>query len=86
MLTINTWNDKLAAAWIDFLSCSMLDGTCLSKALENLQDTSEDEDTSSEGSSDGGSDDGQDLDAVIVSSQFSKFWELCTPHVYNHSL
>ena len=63
MLTINTRNDKLAAARIDFSSRGMLDGTCLSEALENLQNTSEDEDTSSEGSSDGGSDDGQDLDA-----------------------
>ena len=34
MLTINTRNDKLAAARVDFLSRGMLQGTCLGEALE----------------------------------------------------
>ena len=62
MLTINTRNDKLAAARIDFSSRGMLDGTCLSETLRalsgNLDDT--DEDDSNEDDSDG---DGLDLDA-----------------------
>ena len=62
MLTINTRNDKLAAARIDFSSRGMLNGTCLSEALEKLQDASDD-DSDSEDDSIYGSDDGQDLDA-----------------------
>ena len=62
MLTINTRNDKLAAAQIDFSLCGMLNGTCLSEALEKLQDASDD-DSNSEDDSIYGSDDGQDLDA-----------------------
>jgi len=61
MLTINTRNDKLAAAWIDFLSRGMLNGTCLSEMLhaisDDLDDNGPDEDTMS--NSDG---DGSDLD------------------------
>ena len=33
MLTINTCNDKLAAARVDFTSRGMLHGTCLGEAL-----------------------------------------------------
>ena len=62
MLTINTRNDKLAAARINFSSHGMLNGTCLSEALEKLQDASDD-DSDSEDDSIYGSDDGQDLDA-----------------------
>ena len=62
MLTINTRNDKLAAAQIDFSSRGMLNGTCLSEALEKLQDASDD-DSNSEDDSIYGSDNGQDLDA-----------------------
>ena len=62
MLTINTRNDKLAAARIDFSSRGMLNGTCLSEALEKLQDASDD-DSDSEDDSIYGSNDGQDLDA-----------------------
>ena len=36
MLTINSQNDKLAAAWVDFQSCGMLEGTCLGEALNSL--------------------------------------------------
>jgi len=61
MLTINTRNDKLAAAQIDFSSRGMLNGTCLSEALEKFQTTLED--TTDEGDPDYGSEDGQDLDA-----------------------
>jgi len=66
MLTINTWNDKLAAARIDFLSRGMLNGTCLSEALKKLQNTLEDiGDSNSDiaDDSDYSSEDGQDLDA-----------------------
>ena len=42
MLAINTWNNKLAAARIDFSLCGMLNGTCLSEALKQLQNTLED--------------------------------------------
>ena len=66
MLTINTWNDKLAAARIDFLSRGMLNGTCLSEALKKLQNTLKDiGDSNSDiaDDSDYSSEDGQDLDA-----------------------
>ena len=66
MLTINTRNDKLAAARVDFLSRGMLSGTCLSEAIKKLEDTLEDiEDNngSMEDDSDYSSKDGQDLDA-----------------------
>ena len=36
MLTINTRNDKLAAARVDFSSRGMLQGTCLGEALQLL--------------------------------------------------
>jgi len=61
MLTINTRNDKLAAARIDFLSRGMLNGTCLSETLRALSgdsDNIDDEGTTS--NSDG---DSLDLDA-----------------------
>ena len=60
MLIINTRNDKLAAARIDFTSCGMLDGTCLSETLDRLQDTSEHTNNSDTECS---SEDGQDLDS-----------------------
>ena len=66
MLTINTRNDKLTAARIDFSSRGMLDGTCLGEALENLRNSLEDIDSSSsdmEDGSDSGGEDGEDLDA-----------------------
>ena len=66
MLIINTRNDKLAAARIDFSSRGMLEGTCFGKALKKLQDTLEDIDGSNsdtEDDPDYGSEDGQDLDA-----------------------
>jgi len=65
MLTINTRNDKLTAARIDFSSRGMLDGTYLGEALKNLYNTLEDiDDNSSEGDgSSSGNKDGQDLDA-----------------------
>lgn len=55
MLTINTRNDKLAAARVDFSSRGMLQGTCLGEALElwhrNLN-----------GDASGDDDDGDDVD------------------------
>jgi len=66
MLVINTRNDKLAAARIDFSSRGMLNGTCLSEALNKLQNTLEDveDDTiSTEDDLDLSTEDGQDLDA-----------------------
>jgi hypothetical protein len=57
MLMINTRNDQLAAARNNFSSRGMLDGTCLSEALENLEDTSD-----TDNDSDSYSDDGCDLD------------------------
>jgi len=36
MLTINTRNDKLAAAQVDFSSRGMLEGTCLGETLQTL--------------------------------------------------
>ena len=65
MLTINTRNDKLAAARNDFSSHGMLSGTCLGEALKSLRDPPRDID---DGNSDVGnnsycdSDDGQDPD------------------------
>ena len=65
MLTINTRNDKLAAARNDFSSRGMLSGTCLSEALKSLQDSPGD---INDGNSDVGNhsdcdgDDSQDLD------------------------
>ena len=47
MLIINTHNDKLAAARVDFVLREMLEGTCLGEALNSLRD-----DTSEESSSD----------------------------------
>ena len=63
MLTINTRNDKLAAARIDFSSRGMLNGTCLSEALKKLENTLEDIEGSDGDDSDYDSEDGQDLDA-----------------------
>lgn len=72
MLTINTRNDKLAAARADFSSRGMLRGTCLGDALRMLRDNigiesvsnSDDEDEFSgpDGNGEGGSD--LDLDAI----------------------
>jgi hypothetical protein len=42
MLTTNSRNDKLAAARVDFSSRGMLNGTCLSEALEKLRNPPED--------------------------------------------
>ena len=54
MLTINSRNDKLAAARVDFQSRGMLEGTCLGEALNSIasdpndtsgDDTDRDEDS-----------------------------------------
>ena len=64
MLTINTQNDKLTAARNNFLSRGMLDGTCLTEALEDLQSATGDTDYASvDNNPDNDSDNGQDLDA-----------------------
>ena len=63
MLTINTRNDQLMAARADFLSCRMLQGTCLGEVLDTL---SGDRDNSSEDSNDSDTapdSDGEDLDS-----------------------
>jgi hypothetical protein len=66
MLTINTRNDKLAAARIDFSSRGMLQGTCLGQALQlwhrNLGLDSSDDDEDELGGPDGNGEDGSDLD------------------------
>ena len=66
MLTINTRNDKLAAARVDFTSRGMLQGTCLGEALKLWHDdlsgnTSDDDDSESRGP-DGNGEGGSDLD------------------------
>ncbi|KAF9780987.1 hypothetical protein BJ322DRAFT_1112381 [Thelephora terrestris] len=60
MLTINTWNDKLAAARVDFSTRGMLNGSCLSEALQELHD-------SLEGSTSGS----DDAESVLVSNNHS---------------
>ena len=52
MLVTNMRNDKLAAARVDFLSCGMLDGTCLGEVLRTLQDATG-EDATSDSDADG---------------------------------
>ena len=67
MLIINTRNDKLAAARVDFTSRGMLHGTCLGEALRlwhqglEASDSSEDVEDDSSGP-DGNGEDGCDLD------------------------
>ena len=66
MLTINTRNDKLASARIDFSSRGMLDGTCLGEVLEIFRSIPKDTNDNSSDVEDGsgsGSESGQDLDA-----------------------
>lgn len=68
MLTINSRNDKLAAARVDFSSRGMLNGTCLSEALEKLRNLPEEDTISSDGDTEDDLDDdgverGRDLDA-----------------------
>ena len=36
MLTTNSYLDKLAAAWVDFASCGMLEGTVLNGVLNQI--------------------------------------------------
>ena len=66
MLTINTRNDKLAAARIDFSSCGMLQGTCLGEALRlkhpNLSSGENDNDKDEFSGPDGNGEDCNDLD------------------------
>ena len=71
MLTINTRNDKLAAARNNFLSCGMLNGTCLGEVVESFQHTCRDTNDSNSntanisddnGDYDQNADDGQDGD------------------------
>ncbi|KAF9779591.1 hypothetical protein BJ322DRAFT_1101760 [Thelephora terrestris] len=66
MLTINTRNDKLNAARVDFSTRSMLDGTCLGEALKGLRDPLEDVTgggDNAEGDLNDNDDHGRDLDA-----------------------
>ena len=68
MLIINTRNDKLAAARIDFSSCGMLDGTCLGEVLKKLQTTlnssnNHNHNHNHNNDPDDGNEDGWDLDA-----------------------
>ena len=66
MLTINTRNDKLAAARADFSSRGMLKGTCLGEALRLWHDEHGidvgDDDSDEFGGPDGNGEDGCDLD------------------------
>jgi hypothetical protein len=71
MLTINTRNDKLAAARIDFSSCGMLQGTCLGEALrlwhhdtnsDMRNDDNDDNDNDEQSGPDGNGEVGSDLD------------------------
>jgi len=66
MLTINTRNDKLAAARADFASRGMLQGTCLGEAIKLWQDDlgsdTSDDDEDQFGGPDGNGEDGDDLD------------------------
>ena len=64
MLTINTRNDKLAAAHVDFSTRGMLNGTCLGEAIKKhfaLEGTTGSDNVEDDQDEDG--DDGQDLDA-----------------------
>jgi len=61
MLTINTRNDKLAAARIDFLARGMLDGTCLGKVLHALSGDQDDTDDANDDTDDA-DDDTDDAD------------------------
>ena len=56
MLTINTRNDKLATAQVDFLSRGMLSGTCLGETLHTLSTNQEGMDEEVESSSGTGED------------------------------
>jgi len=60
MLTINTRNDKLAAAQADFSSCGMLQGTCLGEALK-LSSRDPDDHIDEFGGPDGNGESGTDL-------------------------
>ena len=71
MLTINTRNDKLAAARVDFSSRGMLRGTCLGEVLQlwnnvsnNVNDNDNDNDNDNEeyNGPDGNGEGGSDLD------------------------
>ena len=68
MLKINTYNDKLAAARVDFSSRGMLRGTCLGNALQSLRDAASAEainsssDEDEPGGPDGNGEGGHDLD------------------------
>jgi hypothetical protein len=70
MLTINTRNDKLAAARVNFSTRGMLNGSCLSEALQELHDSLEGSTSGSDdaesvlvGNNNGDDDYGRDLDA-----------------------
>ena len=67
MLTINTRNNKLAAARVDFTSRGMLHGTCLGEAVEALRrelnaDVSDSNDSDESSGPDGNDEHGSDLD------------------------
>jgi hypothetical protein len=67
MLTINTRNDKLAAAQVNFSSRGMLHGSCLGEILHLWRnigaDTSDDDNNNNNTSGpDGNGEDGNDLD------------------------
>ena len=64
VLTINTRNNKLAAAHVDFSTRGMLNGTCLGEAIKKhfaLEGTTGSDNVEDDQDEDG--DDGQDLDA-----------------------
>ena len=65
MLVINTRNDKLAAARVDFSDRKMLHGTCLSEALWKLRNdhTGDDLEDDDDDDDDNDDDNGQDLSA-----------------------
>jgi hypothetical protein len=66
MLTINTRNDKLAAARVDFASRGMLQGTCLGETLklwhDDLGDNTGNDDEDQSDGPDGNGEGGIDLD------------------------
>ena len=68
MLVVNTRNDKLAAARVDFASRGMLRGTCLGEALRlwhqglDAGDSSDDDNEDKTSGPDGNGEDGRDLD------------------------
>ena len=67
MLVINTRNDKLAAARVDFHERNMLNGTCLSEALKKCRSGNDDADDDLEDNHgyDLGADEDEDLTGPV---------------------